>query len=292
VLISCWVFRLPSGQPPICTGDQPFGLAFRPTSDFHRRSIFRRYLPTQPPTLIVCQIFRPSFRSISGLRLRPTFRQPSSQSQAFAFDRLSGSTLRSTVDLRLRSTFRFRLCIDLRLAPPADPPTDYPTDLQLALKINPPAKPSSRPSTCVSDQPSGSALCIDLRLAPPADPRACLPTDLQLAPSNQSSSSAFQPTYLTCVSWSTFRLCLKPNLRLSSAVASSGCLPTDLRLAPPTDLPAPPPRRPQTFAWDRLFGFRLPFGLRLSPAANLPASPSNTTSDSHRLLHPSALLSG
>jgi len=202
------------------------------------------------------------------LRLRPTFRQPSSQSPAFAFDQPSGSTFPSTVDLRLRSTFRFRLCIDLRLAPPADPPADFPTDLQLAPSINPPAKPSGQPSTCVSDQPSGSALCIDLRLASPADLQACLPTNLQLAPSNQSSSSAFQPTYLTCVSWSTFRLSLKPNLRLSSAAASSGCL----------------SNRSATCAAYRSSGsasaptsdFRLRSASRLRVCANLQLSPSTS----------------
>jgi len=76
VLIGCCVFRLPSGQPPVCTGDQPFGLAVRSISDFHRRSTFWRCLPTQPPTLIGCQILWPAFRSISSLRLRPIF-QPS-----------------------------------------------------------------------------------------------------------------------------------------------------------------------------------------------------------------------
>jgi hypothetical protein len=73
VLIDCCVFRLLSSQPPVCTVDQPSSLAFQFTSDFHRRSIFWRCLPTQLPTLIGCQILRSTFRSVSSLRLQPLF---------------------------------------------------------------------------------------------------------------------------------------------------------------------------------------------------------------------------
>jgi len=140
VLIGRCVFRLPFGQPPVCTGDLPFGLAFRSISDFHRRSIFRRCLPTQPPTLIGCQILRAG---------------PSVDLQLSPSTSLLGPTFRSTFDLRLRSTFRLRLCIDLRLAPPADPPACLPANLQLSLSTNLPAPPLYRPATFAACRSSG-----------------------------------------------------------------------------------------------------------------------------------------
>jgi len=177
VLIGCCVFRLPSGQPPVCTGDLPFGLAFRLTSNFRRRSTFRRCLPTQPPTHIGCQILRagPSV----DLRLAPS-------------TCLSGPTFRSTFDLRLRSTFRLRLCIGLRLAPPANPPACLPTDLELAPSISLPAPPLHRLATYAACRSSG---------LPSDRPPACA--------FDQSSGSTFRSTYLTCVSWSAFRFRLE-----------------------------------------------------------------------------------
>jgi len=228
VLIGCCVFRLPTGQPPVCTGDLPFGLAFGLTSDFHRRSIFRRCLPTQLPTLIGCQILWAS---------------PSVDLQLAPSTNLRGPTFRSTFDLRLRSTFRLRLCIDLRLAPPADPP-------------------------------------------------ACLPTNLQLAPSIDLPAQPFRSTYLTCVSWSTFRFRLR-NLTSEShrllhpqAAFEPIC---DLRRLPVLQLAFAPISGLRLRSTLRLY---FPASLQLAPAANLPASPSDPTSDSHRLLNPPALPSG
>jgi len=194
VLIGCCVFRLPFGQPPVCTGDLPFGLAFQSTSDFRRRSIFRRCLPTQPPTLIGCQI----------LRAGPS--------------------------------------VDLQLAPSTSHiGPNLPVNLRLASPINLPAPPLHRPATRAACRSSG------------------LPSDQSPACAfDQSSGSTFRLTYLTCVSWLTFRFRLsKPNLRISSAVASSGCLRTDPRLAPRTNPPA-----------------CLRANLQLSPSINPPAVPS------------------
>jgi len=172
VLIDCCVFRLLSSQPPVCTVDQPSSLAFQLTSDFHRRSIFWRCLPTQLPTLIGCQILRSAFRSVSSLRLRPLFQlnlpvnlrlaspinlsvpplhrpatcaacrssdRLSDCSPACAFDQSSAKLSGRSFDSRLRSTFQLRLRIDLRLAPPADPLACLPTDFQLAPSVNLPA---------------------------------------------------------------------------------------------------------------------------------------------------------
>jgi len=127
-----------------------------------------------------------SFGPPSGLSPACAFdqpsRQPSSQSPACAFDQPSGSTLRSTVDLRLRSTFRFRLCIDLRLAPPADPPAGYPTDLQLAPKINlqpnPPA--NHRLASPINLPVPPFASTCDLRRLPILRPAFQLTSSLRL----------------------------------------------------------------------------------------------------------------
>jgi len=186
----CCAVRLPSSQPPVCTGNQPFGLAFRSASDFHRLPTFRRCLPTQPPTDIGCQIQWPAFRSISNLRWRPTLRPslpvnprlaPPTDPPAPPFDRpatcaacrSSGHAFRPASSFRLRRTFRL----------------DLPANLQLSPSINPPALPS---------KPTSDSHRL---LHPPA-----LPSDQPPAFAfDQSSSAAFEP-----------------NLRLSSAVASSG----------------------------------------------------------------------
>jgi len=228
VLIGCCVFRLPFGQPPVCTGDLPFGLAFQSTSDFRRRSIFRRCLPTQPPTLIGCQI----------LRAGPS--------------------------------------VDLQLAPSTSHiGPNLPVNLRLASPINLPAPPLHRPATRAACRSSG------------------LPSDQSPACAfDQSSGSTFRLTYLTCVSWLTFRFRL-PNLtseshRLLHPRAAFEPI-RDLRRVPILQLAFVPISGFRLRSTLRLY---LPASLRLAPAANLSASPSDSTSDSHRLLNPPALPSG
>jgi len=48
-----------------------------------------------------------------------------------------------------------------------------------------------------------------LRPSPPADPPAMPSNRLPACAFRRSSGSAFQPTELTCVSWSTFQLCFR-----------------------------------------------------------------------------------
>jgi len=108
-------------------------------SDLRRRSNLQLCLPTQPPTLIGCQILWPAFQSIFSLRLQPIFRPsfpvdlrltspiylpappsnrpatvatcrssglPSDQPRACAFGQSSGSAFPFTSGFRLRPTFR------------------------------------------------------------------------------------------------------------------------------------------------------------------------------------------
>jgi len=89
----------------------------RSTTGLHRRSTLRprlpinlrlassidlqRRLPTQPPTLIGCQILRLALRSISSLRFRPTFQLNLLVNlSTFVSDRPSSSAFRTTCDLR------------------------------------------------------------------------------------------------------------------------------------------------------------------------------------------------
>ena len=219
VLIGCCVFWLPSDQPPVCTGDQPFGLAFRLTSDFHRRSFFRRCLPTQPPTLIGCQILRPAFLSISSFRFRPTLRpnlpvslqlspstnlpaQPSGQPSTCVFDQPSGSAFASTCDSRRLPILRpaFRLTSSLRLR----------SIVRLNLPVN--------LSTCVSWSTF----------------QFCLKPNLRLSSAAASSGAAVRFTFDSRLR-STFRPCLRtqPPTLIGCCISGFAFRPiSDLRLRP------------------------------------------------------------
>jgi len=293
VLIGCCVFRLLSSQPPVCTGDQPSSLAFQLTSDFHRRSIFLRCLPTQLPTLIGCQILRSAFRSISGLRLQLIFRlnlpvnlrlaspinlpvPPSHRpatcaacrssgrlsdcSPACAFDQSSAKLSSQSFDSRLRSTFQFRLCIDLRLAPLADPPACLPTDFQLPPSVRLPASPtnltsdshrvlhspaaSNRPATCAADRFSSFAFVPTFGFRLWSTFRLYLPASLRLSPSANLPASAFEP-----------------NLRLPSAAGFNGRLPNRSATCAAY--------RSSGFAFMPTFGLRLWLTFRLCLSPNL-----------------------
>ena len=145
VLIGCCVFWLPSDQPPVCTGDQPFGFVFRLTSDFHRRSFFRRCLPTQPPTLIGCCILR---------RCRPVHLRLASPINLPALPADPTSDSYRLLHLRLR----------------------LPSNLRLAPSTSLPALPSN--STLDSSTVASLRRCrpAHLRLAPPINLPA-LPVD-------------------------------------------------------------------------------------------------------------------
>jgi len=121
---------------PVCTGDLPFSLAFRSACDLRRLPIFRLCLPTQPPTLIGCQILWPAFQSISSLRFQPIF-QPSFPA-------------------------------NLQLASPADfpaPPSNRPATVATCRSSG---LPSDSPPACAFGKSSGSAfpLTSSLRLLP------------------------------------------------------------------------------------------------------------------------------
>jgi len=169
-----FVFWLPSGQSPICTGDQPFSLAFRSTTDLRRRSfsgsafqLNYRPLPTvrlfdlpsdQPPTCVGDQSVRPAFQPTFDSRLQPTFQ------------------LNLRIDLRLAPLADPLAClpINLQLAPSTDLPANLLADFQLAPSFNlpvppsnltsdshrpliPSALPSSQPAARAADQPSSPA---------------------------------------------------------------------------------------------------------------------------------------
>jgi len=135
----------PSNRPPTCVGV--------PSSALPSNS---------PPTLIGCPILRPALRSISSLRLRPTFRpSPPVNLRLSSTGQPSGSAFQSTCGLRRLPTFRpaFRLSSSLRLRPifRLNPPANlfdlrllairpvlpsYPTSDSPRL-LHPPALPSS-----------------------------------------------------------------------------------------------------------------------------------------------------
>jgi len=166
--------------------------------------------------------------------------------------------------LRLRSSFRLRLPIDLRPSPLVDFPACLPTHLQLAPSANLPTQLSrSRPAFAFC-QRSGSASKPNLRLS----------SDIVFA-------------------WRCLLVHPRPSplMYLSALPASTtsdshrslypyGCSPVYLRLAPPIHLPALPadPTLDSSFA----VSLRrcLPANPRLAPLTNLPAQPVDPTSDS------------
>ena len=282
------VFRLPSGQPPICTGDQPFSLAFRLTSDLRRRSIsgsafqlnlrfsstVRSFdLPSgQPPTCVGDQP--------SGL--------PSSQPSTCVSGQPSGPTFASTCDLRRLPILRPGLPTDLQLAPSINLPAHPPADFQLAPSFNLP----------------GSAFEPNFRLSSAAQSlRRCLPVNLRLAPPINLPALPDGPTYRHRLSH--LRLCFPVNLRLASSTGLSAwpsnstsvssaaasrrrCRPANLRLSPPIHRPTLPDgpttdssalhlwRRFRPILDSRLrstFGC-LQVNLQLALATNPPAEPS------------------
>jgi len=105
----------PRFAPVIRRSASPFGSA----CDLRRLPIFRLCLPTQPPPLI-------------GVRLLTCL--PVNLQLALAIN-FSGLAIRSSVDLRLRSIFRLRLPICLRLlAPPASLPAPFRLASSLRLR--------------------------------------------------------------------------------------------------------------------------------------------------------------
>jgi len=127
----------------------------------------RLCLPTQPSTLIDCQILREALQSISSSRLQPIF-EPS-----FPVDPLT------CVSNRPSSSAFQSACGSRRL--PIFQPTFQLTS-SLRLLINLPAQPSSSLSafapSCFPALPSEP----NLRLSSAAAFSGCLPTDSRLAP--------------------------------------------------------------------------------------------------------------
>ena len=130
---------MPSDEPPACAFDPSSSSTFQPASSFRLRPTFRSCLRTQPPTLIGRCIRGLRLVSTSGLRLQSTFgcafgsatdrrREPTFQLRLPDGLRLAptanlpalpskqlpthanrfalGAAVRSTVDLRHRSTVR------------------------------------------------------------------------------------------------------------------------------------------------------------------------------------------
>jgi len=209
-LIGCCVFWLPFSQPPICTGDQPFSLAFRPAATC--AACRSPALPSNSTSNSHRLLDSPvGGHSISSLRLRPTV----------LLNLLADPSTRVFVSA-LSLAFRPRL----RLAPPAVPPAclsicfkaralwpivqlRFPADLQLAPSTDPPAllsnltsdshrllhpsaSPWCQPSACASGQPSGCAFQPASSLRLPPTFQLCLRTCLRLAPP-AVPGSAFVP---------------------------------------------------------------------------------------------------
>jgi hypothetical protein len=159
----------------------------RPTPDLHRRSTvqprlptrlrlappanLRLCLPTQPPTLIGCQVLQLALQPVSSLRLQP----------AVPLNFLADPSTRVSVSA-LSLAFRFRL----RLAPPAVPPARRSSDLEaralwpfvrLRLPTGFQLAPSADPPALLSNLTSDShrllhpwlRLCANLQLAPLVD---------------------------------------------------------------------------------------------------------------------------
>jgi len=262
----------------------------------------RLCLPTQPPTLIDCQILRLAFKLTSNLRWRPTFRP----------------AFQPTFDLRLRPTFRPSLCTDPRLAPPADPRPAFqltsslrlrsifrlnlPADFQLAPSFNLPVPPSNLTSDSHRPlNPFGAAfrLTCGLRHGPTFQP--CL-TDqrsdtgcrISGSASRPISDSRLRPTFppglriqppsprlrhpvgaadrLTCGFHrrSTVRPCLTdqqpiPRCRISGATSGQS-------LTRVSDQPSAAFRFISNLRWRPTFRLNFPVDLRLSPLINLLAS--------------------
>jgi hypothetical protein len=296
------VFRLPSGQPPICTGDQPFSLAFRLTSDLRRRSIsgsafqlnlrfsstVRSFdLPSgQPPTCVGDQP--------SGL--------PSSQPSTCVSGQPSGPTFASTCDLRRLPILRPGLPTDLQLAPSINLPAHPPADFQLAPSFNLPVPPSNltsdshrplnpfgaafqltcglhRRSTfqpCLTDQRSDTGCRIsgsasrsisDSRLRP------AFPPGLRTQPpSHRLRHPVGAADRLTCGfrRRSTVRPCLtdqQPTPRRCISGAASG-----RSLTRVSDQPSAALRSTSNLRWRPTLRLNLPVNLQLALSINLPAA--------------------
>jgi hypothetical protein len=232
--------------------------------------IFRLCHPTQPPTLIGCQILQLA----------------SDRSPACAFNQSSGSTFWST----------FRLASPCQPSgPPSDQPTacaacrspaHLPTDLKLAPAIILPAPPSFRPSglrlpidppALPSNLTSDSHRLLHPLASPSRQPLACA--------SSQLSGCAFRPASSLRLP-PTFQPCLRTNLRLAPPTHSGLRLLADLQLAPSINLPARLRVNLPTCVFRLTLRLRLPAGFRLASSANLPALPSDPTSDSHQMSFP------
>jgi hypothetical protein len=183
----------------------------RPTPDLHRRSTvqprlpiclrlappanLRLCLPTQPPTLIGCQILQLALQLVSSLRLQP----------AVPLNLLADPSTRVSASA-LSLAFRSRL----RLAPPAVPPACRPSDLkaralwpfvrlrlpfsfQLAPSADPPALPSNLASDSSVAASFGFAFVPTLQLSPPVNLLAVPSGQLPARAFRQPSSPAFEP---------------------------------------------------------------------------------------------------
>jgi len=169
-----FVFWLPSSQPPICTGDQPFSLAFQSTLRLASAIFLRLCLPThyrplptvrsfdlpsdQPPTCVGDQPSGPPFSQpstrVSGQLSGPTFASTCDLRRLPIFR----SAFRPISSLRLRVIFRLNLPADFRLAPSFNlpvPPSNLTSDSHRPLI--PSALPSSQPAACAANQPSSPA---------------------------------------------------------------------------------------------------------------------------------------
>jgi len=257
----------------------------RPTPDLHRRCTvqprlptrlrlappanLRLCLPTQPPTLIGCQILQLAFQPVSSLRLQPAVPL---NLLADSFD----SRLRIRPQPRLSVPPATRAACRSSSLPSVRPRSSRPSALR-------PVPPSCRLPACAFRRSSGPAFEPNLRLIGCCILRLRLHADLTACASGQPSGCAFRPASSSRLP-PTFQLCLRTCLQLAPpAVPGSAFVPISSLRLPSTFRPTVAPvssLRLRPRSWLR---FRV--CLQLAPPANPPALPSDPTSDSHRMSH-------
>jgi hypothetical protein len=227
-----FVFWLPSSEPPICTGDQLFSLAFRSCLRLAPLADLRLCLPTQRPTLIGCQILQLALQLISSSRLQP----------ALPLNLLADPSTCVSVSA-LRTAFRF----NLRLASPAVPLARlttclkaraprlivrlrFPAGLQLAPSTDPPALPSNLTSDSSVAASFGFAFLPPFGLRLQSTFRLCLPASFQLAPSADFPALPSNVQQLAPLNDSGLRL--RANLQLAPSIDLPAHRCVDLQLAP------------------------------------------------------------
>jgi len=238
---------LPSDRPSTRVADPSSGPALRNSTFGSHRLLSSPAQPSdQPSTFVADQPSGPAFEL--NLRLSSDIAS-------------SSSALRSTFDLRRRSTLR---------------PALWNSTSGFHRLSTSPAHPSDRPSTCVADRPSGPAFELKLRLSSLTGSPAHLASTSDSRRRPTSGAAIFEP--------------ISDSYRLSRPPAQPSDRPSTCVADQPSGLPCG--TQPPALTGCCISGFRPPINPRLSSPIDLPASPSNSTSNLRRALHPPAIPCG